>query len=578
MYPRGLSAPPGFSSLPIGGSVWQPNNGLYGLPDATRGPSDWTAGPLTADPAVLGYSSLPHGRGLLGSPPVGTNTTTTTVYSYGGGCAPSISSSAGMNSRVARAPQSSQAQSDVRQLSRENDELRNNLAIYKDLIQTMQTAVAVKAQTATNTPVSTTAYQTRVPGIIPVPAGTVVPPQPYRVPQTNRGPMGPMAPRFDRDFAKQISPVHYFDGTQDVDLFLEQFQQRAHIFSWGEAEKVHALRLNLRGRALEFLRSLGPVAQTVPYDALATYLCQRFSKAPTAGAAQLQLQQVKQNDSESMDDFADRVRYLSSIAYGGYADERLATNHFLAGLRDRDLVSVVINRGEEALFQNLNYLVSTLRELVDKHKYVGSKPKSVRFASECDVVAQCQPSIINKVQDSNPAPASPRSSAQTPDLEVLLRPIQDFMGRMEDRFEKLSTASSKDPPETKDPIDILNARVDSIVSTMEKYMSTRSPRAGSGRGSCYECGSDSHYAARCPRRSSQGQRSRSPGASTPRSRSPGECYECGSRSHYANQCPDRQTSASRDNRRQSPAPQQQQNSPNYRGAGSQASTTRSRNN
>lgn len=328
----------------------------------------------------------------------------------------------------------------------------------------------------------------------------------------NRGARGhPVNRPTDNQFSRQIAPTYYFDGSQDVDSFLEQFSNRADIFGWSEYERVSALKLNLKGKALEFLRSLGPVVHTLDFVLLSQQLKRRFSTAPTAGAAQLMLQQIKQLDNEGFKEFADRVRYLASIAYSGSQDDRLAINHFLSGLQDKDLVSAVINKGEDSLFEDLDYLLYTLKQISDKQQYIGRRQKSVRFAEQADAAR-----VDGKKEEA----------FQVARFEQVIEPLRVKIDQMHQGFQKRDASPRRDAPQksssTEDDNDVAT-----IITLLQKLLSNQGVKQKEG---CFTCGSPDHFAANCPEKA---KRSNSP----QRSDKKWACHYCGSLEHFIANCP-----------------------------------------
>ncbi len=139
---------------------------------------------------------------------------------------------------------------------------------------------------------------------------------------------------------KQITP-ELFNGDAPLQEYLGQFESVAMWNGWNDNQKAQQLFMSLRGRARGVIREQSEW-RTITYQELVERLQTTFS-----GQAELYLAQLRccqQQPQESLQDFSQSVRKLVDNAYVGMqegARNRLARDHFMGNLRDKDIRSAV---------------------------------------------------------------------------------------------------------------------------------------------------------------------------------------------------------------------------------------------
>ena len=88
--------------------------------------------------------------------------------------------------------------------------------------------------------------------------------------------------------------------------FIFQFRKLAKSGRWTVREKRDRLLGCLRGKAITYVQSR-PKAERRDYDALKDLLNQRYGIMELPATARRYLQSMRQEEAESLDDFADRV-------------------------------------------------------------------------------------------------------------------------------------------------------------------------------------------------------------------------------------------------------------------------------
>ena len=139
---------------------------------------------------------------------------------------------------------------------------------------------------------------------------------------------------------KEVTPES-FSGDVNLTEYLSQFEACAEWNGWTERQKVQQLFLALRGRARGAIRQ-GDEWKTISYHDLVKRLEAMFGGREEMYLAQLKGRQ--QQSQESIQDFAQTVRKLTDSAYAGMPEQsrnRIARDHFLENLRDREVRSAV---------------------------------------------------------------------------------------------------------------------------------------------------------------------------------------------------------------------------------------------
>lgn len=321
------------------------------------------------------------------------------------------------------------------------------------------------------------------------------------------------------ELARQLPRWPQFDGTTDIDLYLDSFQERASLSDITEIQLVQMLRQCLTGKALEFKRSLGPAIAHWSYDQWVDRLRARFSKTPTFQTAHAKLTAIRQDSKESIEEFADRVRYSSTLVYGDLGDNALAVNHFIQGLREKELLESLLNGGDQQLEYDLDYLVKRLREATDRHKLLQYVQKSVRFTepdrSVKRVTSSPEPQderYRDRDRDRSRRSESDRSQSRSPDTRS--RDRKRFSGNYSgsspgyrdskqpqanaslERALNVSPRSAESAGKTGVTRSVSLERIDKIMAKLEEILQAKTNQPRVDR--CHRCGATDHFIRNCP--------------------------------------------------------------------------------
>lgn len=128
-----------------------------------------------------------------------------------------------------------------------------------------------------------------------------------------------------------------YDGKRDWRPFELQFERTAGRYSWSDEDKLDKLVESLREKALKFYSDQPRVIQE---DCIATRnkLRQRYGRTEEPITVRRQLQELKQKEDETLEEFADRAHKLAADGYPGTTEEMvetLATDAFLKGCHEK---------------------------------------------------------------------------------------------------------------------------------------------------------------------------------------------------------------------------------------------------
>ena len=128
----------------------------------------------------------------------------------------------------------------------------------------------------------------------------------------------------------QLRPYPY-DGSTDVNEFLESFARYAEFADWNDRKKASALKTMLRDNASRWL-SRQNFHDDIAYDDLVQHIRQKYQLTQSQ-IFQLhsELASTKQQPQETVDSYAERIEQLCNRLN---IEDPAKTHHFVNGLRD----------------------------------------------------------------------------------------------------------------------------------------------------------------------------------------------------------------------------------------------------
>ena len=135
-----------------------------------------------------------------------------------------------------------------------------------------------------------------------------------------------------------LPKLQTFDGrASDWKGFIFNFRQVARQMKWSDKEKRDNLLTCMRGKAAVFLQGKNKERRG-DYRTLRDVLAKRYGLVEPPPTARRQFNALRQEEGESVEDYADRVLVKAYEGYPGVDDEvveTLAVEGFLRGCRDR---------------------------------------------------------------------------------------------------------------------------------------------------------------------------------------------------------------------------------------------------
>ncbi|CAC5415863.1 unnamed protein product [Mytilus coruscus] len=144
------------------------------------------------------------------------------------------------------------------------------------------------------------------------------------------------------------------------EAFIYQFDRTAGRGQWENRKKVCRLLDCLADVALEYARKANIDDD---YKALRKALKQRFSKKDEPVSARRQLQYVRQQDSETLEEFAERVHFIAMDGYekcDNSVIHQIGTEAFLRGCKDKEAARHVTEKNPESINKALKIMKTSI--------------------------------------------------------------------------------------------------------------------------------------------------------------------------------------------------------------------------
>ncbi|CAC5375551.1 unnamed protein product [Mytilus coruscus] len=177
---------------------------------------------------------------------------------------------------------------------------------------------------------------------------------------------GPIAPK-----------LATFDGKSEWKPYYLQFIHIANKYNWDTQQKLDKLIECLREKALNSF-STRPLSIQTDFKLLGDKLNQRFGNKDLPYTIRRQLQDVRQNGDEMIDEFAERVQ---EMATDGYIDtpehvvETISVDAFLKGCTDKKAALLAMEKNPTRMDQALQFVKSSIH---NQRVLLGYKKSDVR--------------------------------------------------------------------------------------------------------------------------------------------------------------------------------------------------------
>ena len=167
----------------------------------------------------------------------------------------------------------------------------------------------------------------------------------------SRSPSAGVSGRRRRKSLPLPKPQMFSGKAGEWNSFIFQFAKTARYYGWDQHDKADRLLASLRGKAVDFIRKKPSEVQD-DYRTLRDTLEQRFGKLEHPTAARRQLSYVRQEEGESIEEFADRILTKVNEVYPGIdveMEQDLAKEAFLRGCQNGSAAYAAAEKDPETL-------------------------------------------------------------------------------------------------------------------------------------------------------------------------------------------------------------------------------------
>lgn len=162
-----------------------------------------------------------------------------------------------------------------------------------------------------------------------------------------------------------VVPVYSGDNRENIRTFFSKLEEVATISQWSEEDKLRVVRLKLVDRALEFATTSEICSAATSYGELKAGLIDRYRSKTTARFHREMLSNIRIQQNEEIEVFADRITRINSCTYELTEDQ--AVNKVLRQEADMRALDAFLNglKGEIGRLTRLQF-PSTFQEAVRK--------------------------------------------------------------------------------------------------------------------------------------------------------------------------------------------------------------------
>ena len=323
----------------------------------------------------------------------------------------------------------------------------------------------------------------------------------------------------NQDASKVSLPkLPLYDGKGRWKSFLVQFNTSARLRRWNEQAKLDNLCLSLKDSAIDFFDSQ-PEYVKEDYNLMINKLEQRFGVKDLPETLRLQFYHMKQEQDESLEEWADRVRRLATLAFvdlPAHFMESEIVRRFCQGCLDKETAQYAADR----LPTNIEEALRLVKVHVHNTKAIYGNRKTVRqigYSYPPEVPEEHgsvrslqgfhhQPSefgdhnAVHTSYGSHYGCHSQSSIGGDSAIDPMVRRFNRGSPKKTDKENSGGNLESR----IKSLEEFCSANFKKLFSILETTTpkTTKSPPTSPRKVKCYSCQEEGHYSYDCPKRTS----------------------------------------------------------------------------
>ena len=159
------------------------------------------------------------------------------------------------------------------------------------------------------------------------------------------------------------------DGKMSWESFIFQFERIAKVRKWSKRDKLNCFYDGLTEKALDYARK---TKGTKKYEKLKKKMAERFDVKVNPSISRRELTMVKMTSDETLEEFSQRVYFLTMDAYPGAKEgtiQQIAVEVFLRGLTDKEAARTASDKCPKTVSKALKYVknaITTQRSIFGK--------------------------------------------------------------------------------------------------------------------------------------------------------------------------------------------------------------------